>query len=164
MPTLGIPIRTANAVVTELLAASFETSVTGKVFREYPIWDEDFKGLDTLRVSVVYVVHATEVLLDTQNSIQYLPAIDICIRKRFGIDDDDDTTGKLLLASIDPLVYLLEQIHEHFIAERNSIPLDDETTAKWLEADIKSWVNLKKLRKGLFEGVVRITFSIRKTI
>tara|TARA_Y100000310_G_C20640368_1_gene793560 strand:- start:1194 stop:1688 length:495 start_codon:yes stop_codon:yes gene_type:complete len=163
--TLPVPIRVADAVVTEINGQSFEIGAFTST-REYPVWDQDFKDLDTMVVNVVFVVHQTEIELATRGgSLKYEPFIDICVRKRFTPDDDrDPDTGKLLNTSVDPLCFLLEEMHEYFISERKTIALEDETTAKWEDSDVKSWVNLKLLRKGLFEGVVRIKFRYGKTV
>jgi hypothetical protein len=161
--TLPIPIRVADAVTTEINGYSFEIG-SFTATRIYPIWDQNFSGLDTMVVNVVFVVHMMDIGLDARGFIKYEPSIDICVRKKFDADDRDGDTGELLNASVDPLVYLLQEMHEYFVGERASVVLDDETEANWLESDVKSWVNLKLLRKGLFEGVVRIKFQIRKAI
>lgn len=153
----------ANAVVTELNHVDRTWGVPFKATRGYADWDKDFKGLKDLSVDVVFVTRGWTIELDTETELRYSPQIDIAVRKRFGADDRDAATGRLKPAKVDPYVDLLEDIFAYFSGQRNTTPLEDESTASWAESEIPSWINQAKLRRGLFEGVVRLTYEITKT-
>jgi hypothetical protein len=165
--TNAIPIRIADAVTAEINGQSFSIGEF-TAYRSYADWDDKFEDLTTMAVDVVYVTRDTEIGLDSRGFIGYVCSVDIAVRKVFGPTDregnESNRAGRLKNTSVDPLVTLLEQIHEYFVGERANVVLDDETEANWLESDVKSWVNQRKLRDGLFEGVVRIKFSLRKAI
>lgn len=165
----AVPILIADAVAAEINTANGRGAFTTSDFnakRRYFDWDLDFSDLSGLVVEVVYRVTQPEgsIRLDSASSMAYTAAVDIVIRQRFGPDDRQTTDGRLKNESVDPLVLLLEELHELFVGTRNSIPLDDVTAATWQSSDVLSWVNQAKLRKGLFEGVVRVEFEYQKAI
>ena len=158
----SIPIRIANAVVTELNHSDRTWAVPFRATRGYADWDKDYKGLVDVSVDVVFVTRGWTVELDDETTLRYAPQIDIAVRKRFKPDDRDAATGRLRAGKVDPYVDLLEDIFAYFSGQRNTTPLEDEATATWVDSDIPSWVNQAKLRKGMFEGVVRLTYEITK--
>jgi len=165
--TNAIPIRIADAVTTEINSAAAADAFSIGEFearRSYADWDDKFSDLSIMAVDVVYVVSQSTIELDAAGSLEYNVAIDIAVRKRFEPVDRDESTGRLLNASVDPLVTLLQELHEHFVAARNTIVLDAVTEANWTDSQMMSWVNQRKLREGMFEGVVRIKFNVPKVI
>lgn len=164
--TNAVPIRIADAVTAKINAAVLAESLDvlgATVRRSYADWDEDFKGLDVPVIDVVFVSHqnssSSTVSLGCAGMLEHNPSVDIAIRKRFDADDRGKD-GRLKNESVDPFVSLLEKIHKLFVADRTGTVLPDEPNAKWQEADVKSWVNQRKLRKSLFEGVVRVNFQL----
>ena len=160
----AVPIRIAEAVTAELNAAigAGAFSVTGWTpRRSYADWDEAWKDLTTLAVDVVFVALGADnrVDLDSASSLEYRQAVHIAIRKRF-TPAERDTEGRLLNTAVDPLVELLEEIHEHFVKLRLGQTLPTEPLANWELSENAQWVNLELLRQGLFQGVVAITFRI----
>lgn len=165
----AVPILIADAVTAELNTAADRSGFSDNTFnakRRYFDWDVDYSDLDGMVVEVVYRVTQPEesIRLDSVGHLSYTVAIDIVIRKRFGPDDRQTTDGRLKNSAVDPLVLLLQEFHELFVGTRNSIPLNDVSEANWQSSDVLSWVNQAKLRKGLFEGVVRVEFEYRKVI
>jgi len=166
----AVPILVADAVVAEINSAAVAIGLPDGIEarRSYADWDESFEGLKTTAIDVVVTAANSSagsiIELESAGSLEYKPMIDIAIRKRFELEDRDPSDGRLLNASVDPLVTLLQDIHEHFVSQRNSVVLDDETAANWIEGNVMSWVNQRKLRQGLFEGVVRIKFTYSKAI
>jgi hypothetical protein len=165
----AVPILVADAVAAEINSAASDIGLPDGITarRSYADWDENFEGLKTTAIDVVFAASNSSmgslVELESAGWLNYRPMIDIAIRKRFEqVDRDND--GRLLNASIDPLVTLLQSIHEHFVAQRNTVVLDDATAANWIEGNVMSWVNQRKLRQGMFEGVVRIKFDYRRAI
>ncbi len=165
----AVPILIADAVATEIESARVALGLPDGVSprRSYADWDENFEGLKKTAIDVVFAASNSAmgslVELEAAGWLAYRPMIDIAIRKRFE-QSDRDTDGRLLNASVDPLVTLLQSIHEHFAARRNTGVLDDLAGANWLEGNVMSWVNQRKLRQGLFEGIVRIKFGYRRQI
>lgn len=167
MTTFAIPIRTAEAVAAEINSITGVLAVSGWVAqRSYADWDHDFRDLNEIAVDVVYRTNhdKNDIELDDYYHLVYRHDIDIAIRKRFEPEDRDSDTQRLLNSSVDPLVTLLGQFHEHFVRLRNGLVLPSVPDTNWIESQVMSWVHQGKLRKGLFEGVVRLTFESRVEI
>jgi hypothetical protein len=164
----AIPVAIADAVAEEIntarLADQFAVSDFDAV-RSYADWDEKYEGLDRLAVDVVFVATQQPGSIDlvARGFIEYQHSVDIAVRKRFGTADRG-TDGRLKNASVDPLIELVQQLHEHFAARRTTGVLDDLEETNWEGANVSSWVSYRKLRQGLFEGVVRIRFLTRKAL
>jgi len=165
----AVPILIADAVTAEINSAAVTIGLPAGILarRSYADWDEDFKGLSTTAIDVVFASAngsaGSLVELESAGFLSYRPMIDVAIRKRFE-PTDRDADGRLKNTSIDPLVLLLQSIHEFFVLRRNAVVLTDAIEAKWIEGSVMSWVSQRKLRMGFFEGVVRIKFDYRKAI
>jgi hypothetical protein len=165
----AIPIQIAEAVANEIRSSSIDL-VGADVFRSYADWDENFSDLVDPRIDVVFTSHQASrqdstIELASVDSQMYRPSVDIAIRKRFESQDRDPDNGRLLNTSVDPFVTLLEDIHEFFIDRRDGDVLTTSSLdVSWAETTIMAWVNHKKLRAGLFEGVIRLTFEVTKEI
>lgn len=171
----GIPILLADAVtavletsrraakLTALTAAERQALV---IRRSYPDWDDDFKGLDTLAVDVVFVSSGTSggdlVELDSEESLATDPAIDVAVRYRFETTDRDSTTGRLKNAPVDRLVRLVEEIAEQLAGERMQELSFDGLSANWLDTSVRTYCDYKRLREGIFLGVVRVRYNASK--
>lgn len=162
--TSAVPIRIADAVTAELNGHTFDFGSFTAV-RSYADWDDKFEDIkeDEPTVDVVFMAAATPELED-QSALDYEVSIDIAVRQRFGPASRNGLTGRLKNEAVDPLVKLIEDIHEKFVADRNETVLADEPTATWQESDVKLWWDRKKLRQGLFYGWVRLVFSISKDV
>jgi hypothetical protein len=163
----AVPILLADEVVAVINTAETADQFDPLEFRarrSYADWDDDYKDLQDLAVDVVFTAsNSGQIELDSVSSLGSEPTIDVAIRKRFLQADRDESTGRLRNESVDPLVRLVEQIHELVAAERHSvIELGDGISANWMESNVVSWVNQRMLREGLFEGVVRIRFNVSK--
>jgi hypothetical protein len=165
----AIPILLADAVTTVINtavdASTFAVSFTPR--RSYPDWDLSYEDLDGTEVDVVFVSGQGSggdlVELDSVGSLNYEPSIDVCVRHRFGPSDREPKTGRLLNASVDPLVKLVEQLQEVLAAERQTeLALPGGPEASWINASVRTYVNQRRLREGFFEGVVRINFGISR--
>lgn len=166
----ALPILVADHVATSLntAAAAESFSLLGwRAERRYFDWDADYRDLKDLRVEVVFGTAQPKgtIALASQETLEYDVAIDIVIRKRFDQNDREETSeGRLRTEAVDPLVDLLQEIHEKFISERGGFSLDGSSDASWNESDVMSWVSQAKLRKGLFEGVVRVKFRAYRSV
>lgn len=164
----AVPVRVAEAITAELNAAiaAGAFALTGWTpRRSYADWDEDWSDLSTIAVDVVFVTMGADnrIALNTYSTQEYRQAIHIAIRKRFGVNDRDDD-GRLLNASVDPLMELLEQIEEHFTKLRLGDSLPSDTDAAWQVSEIAQWVNQDLLRRGLFQGVVALTYTVANEV
>lgn len=170
----AVPILLADAVTTVLNTAVnadyFATEFTAR--RSYPDWDVEYKDLAGSGSPVVDVVFVSgqgsggdTIELDSAGSQNYQPAVDICVRYRFGASDRSSQTGRLLNASVDPLVKLVEQLHELMASGRAaSLQLSQMIRADWMDANVRAYVNQRRLREGYFEGVVRVNYSVTKDV
>jgi hypothetical protein len=163
----AVPIQLADAVAEVINAAAADDQFEPLEFvarRSYADWDEEFTDLKEMAVDVVFSASSAGVVeLDSASSLGSEPTIDIAVRKRFSPNDRDDRVGRLRNESVDPLVSLIEKIHELFSGDRaNDIDLGGGIIAHWSEGNVVSWVNQRMLREGLFEGVVRLRFNVSK--
>ena len=165
----AIPILLADAVTTVIntaeAASTFAVSFTPR--RSYPDWDLSYEDLDGTEVDVVFVSGQGSggdlVELDSVGSLDYEPSIDVCVRHRFGPSDREPKTGRLLNASVDPLVKLVEQLQEVLATNRGTeLSLGSGIEASWSNATMRTYVNQRRLREGFFEGVVRVNFDVSK--
>ena len=168
----GIPILLADAVTAVLNAgkASF-TSLTAAelaaltVRRSYPDWDDDFKGLDSLAVDVVFVSSGASsgdlVELDSETTLNTDTAVDVAVRYRFAATDRDNA-GRLKNASVDRLVSLVQELHEELAGERMQALTIAGLSANWLDTSVRTYCDYKRLREGSFLGVVRVRYNVSK--
>jgi hypothetical protein len=168
----AVPILLADAVTAAINTAAgddyFGIRITAR--RSYPDWDieyQDLDGLDTPAVDVVFVSGQASggdtVDLDSVSSLNYEPSVDICVRKRFKQADREGKTGRLLNQPVDAMVNLVEKMHELMASLRDSqIEIALGQTAEWVNANVRAYVNQRRLREGFFEGVVRVNFSVTR--
>lgn len=156
----------ATAVLNTAVQASYFDVRGFTVNRSYPDWDNEFADLKSVAVDVVFVTSGgTDLVeLDTEGTIDSEPAVDIAVRKRFEpIDREHD--GRVKKSALDPLVRLVEQIHEKFAAGRGTaLSLASGIDANWMDATVRTFCDYKRLREGVFLGVVRVRFDVSKEI
>lgn len=169
----AIPILLADAVTTVInTAVAADTfAVEFEARRSYPDWDLSYADLEERKtlVDVVFVSgqggNGDLVELDSAASLNYEPALDICVRHKFGQDDRTNKEGRLLNDSVDPLVKLIEQLHELLAEDRlTSLEITTGIYANWVDTSIRAHVNQRRLREGCFEGVVRVRFDVSKAV
>lgn len=164
------PILLAEAMTTVINTAVSndefgELSFTAR--RSYPDWDDDFKDIKDLAVDVVFVASVGSggdlAELDTFSTLEMQPMVDIAVRKRFSSSDRESTAGRLRNTSVDPIVNLVEQLHELFAGDRNtSLDLGGGLVANWVEANVRTHCDYSRLREAHFLGVVRVTWNVSK--
>jgi hypothetical protein len=166
----AIPILLADAVTTVINTAVGDGDFSPQSFtadRSYPDWDDDFATLKTMQVDVVPVsTDGSGALaeLDSASTLETEPAVDIAVRKRFE-PSDRESDGRLKKSSVDPLVKLVEQLHEVFAAGRlESLSLASGIEANWQDASVRTHCDYRKLREGYFLGVVRVRWNVSKAV
>lgn len=171
---IAIPLSLADAVTTVLNAekASFTSLTSGErsaltVRRSYPDWDDDFKGLDSLAVDVVFVSSGASggdlVELDADSRLTTDPAVDVAVRYRFAATDRE-SDGRFKNTSVDRFVSLVEDVHEVLAGERMQALSITGLSANWLDTSVRTYCDYKRLREGVFLGVVRIKYNVSKAI
>jgi len=166
----AVPILLADALTTVVNTAQQASQLGTLSFtavRSYPDWDDDFKDIKALEVDVVPVMSAGDLVdLDAVGTINTEPAVDVCIRKRFEPGDKETSgakAGRLKKTSVDPLVRLVEQIHELFSGDRDTaVTLSGSIVANWMDATVRTYCDYKRLREGVFLGVVRVRYDVSK--
>lgn len=168
----AVPILLADAVTHAINIASgngyFGQPIEAR--RSYPDWDLEYQDLDGVNgpaIDVVFVSGQSSggdtVDLDSVSSLNYEPSVDVCIRNRFKQADRDPKDGRLMNGPVDALVGLVEKTHELLASMREQqIEIAPGQTAEWVSASVRAYVNQRRLREGMFEGVVRINFSVTK--
>lgn len=146
----------ADAVTDAINAATW--SMPFRAERSYADWDDELQTLDRLRVDVVPRFDPT-IELDTRATNGWELAIDIGVRKRFDIAQQNQVEGKIKLADIDALVELVESLGEMFIPDR--LAGLDAIGAVWIATSIPALYVRDHLRMWTqFTGFVRHTFSL----
>lgn len=164
-PLLADAITTAINVAVE--AEEFET-LGFEAERTYPDWDDSFEDLKDLAVDVVPVMVSEVVDLDSYESTDLKPAVDIAIRKRIEPGErlrPGAKRGRVKPSVVDALIRLGEQLREKFESERMTpIDLGGGLYANWIESEIRTQCDYKELREGRFLGVSRIKYDVSKVV
>lgn len=164
----AVLVAVAKAVAKELETASLGRTFT--VERSYADWDEELPGLSELRLDVVPVPTVGHEQF-TRGLWRYVVQVNLVLRKRLTIAEQDAPTGKLLAAEVDSLVELLQRIGEYFAPiqpGQSGRRLADLPEAVWLPADgdargfemPAAYVreHLREMRQ--YTGVVRLTYAV----
>jgi hypothetical protein len=171
IPTLLADAITAVINTAEAASAFAPFDFTAR--RSYPDWDDDFKDLPThaggVSVDVVFVSSGASggdtVELDSVSSVDTDVSIDIAVRRRFDKTGDKEANGRLKNSAVDPLVKLVEQLHILLAEDRmTSITLESGVDANWIDTSVRTYCDYKRLREGVFLGVVRVRFNVRKAV
>jgi hypothetical protein len=131
----------------------------------YADWELQLKDADVLHVDVVAVTTDQALELVTRGGkVHYTIPVDIGVRKHFS-DGDHESDGSIKKASVDPLVLLVQEIHETFAETRMADFAIANASATWKGTDIL----ISPLRKHLhefqqFTGIVRVTFEVYKAL
>lgn len=155
--TTAVIVDIAEKIKDALNAANLSQSFTA--VRSYADWDEALEDFDTLHVDVVPVQNGPATSLDDRSELDYTVEVDVAVRFRFGVTEQDSTTGRVDVDEVDALILLLQEIAEFFTTDR----LTDTNAAIWQGTDIKSSWSRKHLREmRQFFGFVRVTFLATK--
>jgi hypothetical protein len=147
----------AEALKDQLNAGTYSQSFTA--IRSYATRDMKIEELTGLRVDVVPVIHKDASAM-ARKQVGYTIDCDIGIRKKFAASDRE-SDGTIKNSSVDPLVLLLEEIHESLIMQR----LTTLNNAAWEGSAIRMTYSPVHLREwGQFTGIARITYSAPKAL
>lgn len=127
--------------------------------RGYAAWDLKLDGDhdQPLRIDVAIVTTRQEPeLANRGGDINYTVPIDVCIRKKFGPEDQDDDTGRIANEKIDPLMYFVQEVHKLFVMRR----LANDLNIAWKENPTLTVApQIKLLREHRqFTALIRLVF------
>lgn len=165
MPS-AIPIRLADAVVTEINANVFDFGAITAV-RSSGSWEKDFKGLSTTALDVLFRKRGSTMALHTRGNMIHHVEVLAVLRHRFEASDRAASTGEITVAAIDPFDTLLVDIAKLFMSRRadGAGVLSDEPTANLLTESFEpAFANEHYLRKSLYYGFVPLHFSMCESI
>lgn len=141
----------------------FTPSIEFTAERSYADWELALND-PYLHIDVVPVGHSNkrgmESGIDSRSSFAYLPMIDIGIRKRFGADEQTED-GRIVLAEIDNLVALQEEIGEYL----TFLEIGDSGDFIWRDTEYREsclWETLDSQRQYL--GILRMTYEYVKDL
>lgn len=154
-----------KAIVAELADGTFSQEFTPE--RSYADWAKslEFEAVGGSGLTVDVVGHQTDQVIQvasrgTDPKLKYIVEVDIAVRRKFAPEFHDDDHGRVLLAKVDELCLLVQEIHEHFLLTR----LPDELGVVWNEP-AKIMVNphrdhLKDWKQ--FTGIVQLSLAAFK--
>lgn len=123
----AVSVMVAEAVKERIIAgADSLTETEYTVRRSYLEWDLDLKGLEKSELSdgemltIDVVAHTTdqETELSSRDTNRFTVPIDIAVRRKFGENEKDKTTGRIKIKEIDRYVLLIQELHLMFTAKR----------------------------------------------
>lgn len=167
MPAVAVNV--AEAVKNMIAAAQGDLSTTDFTLeRSYADWRNDLLEVDAdgneLRVDVVTAINEQKIVLDTQENYEYEIAVDVAVRKRLGEEEQSEEAGKEgrpLLASVDALMLLTQDMLELFIPNR----LTNLTDAVWQRTTILVAPHREHLTQNKqFTSVVRSIFAVDRDV
>jgi hypothetical protein len=151
----------ADAVVALLVAGNTANAFTPSIS---PVRGYDVKllldDLDVLRCDVV--ASSRRVRPISRLTVEVECDVDIGIRKKFTAADIG-SDGKVLNASVDALVHLLEQIEEYIAtAARKRLATPK---AGWLQSVVLApWDSEHLLQSNQFTGITRVTYRVQRDL
>lgn len=149
---MSVLVDVADAVAAEINAATLSLDVDA--VRGYET-DAELEDLDELRLDVVPVRLAGD--MHDRGSLFREVAVDVAIRKRFGLSDQDNT-GEISRESIDELVDLLEEIDDLLAGVTR---LSTYSGASWFGSEVRTpWMPDHLRQQRQYTGIVRVTYNV----
>jgi hypothetical protein len=173
MPDVKVLTDVADAITAEVRAAYEEPAFAGLIIdeieRSFGDWDDELKHPCT-RIDVVPVaIESIELLSRTTD--KYVVRTDLAVRKKFD-QQERNQDGRLNMAVIDRLIFLLQQLHQRFRPNPHSTNLDRAAgrlptmqNAVWKQTDPLFHFQRERLRQGgMFFGVFTFRHDVKVTI
>lgn len=153
-----------QVTITEAVKVAIEAAELSQEFtveRSYADWDLELASNTDLRVDVVAVTtKQTAEPIARGPVIAYTVPVDVAVRKRFATESQDDE-GRIPNSLLDPLVYLVQEIHELF-----ALAYLTGNVGKWAEPPrILVCPNPRDLRQNKqFTAILRLTFRSERNL
>jgi hypothetical protein len=169
-PIDSAQVEAAEAIVTALNEDVFSQAFTA--VRSYAQWQRPFEVAEALGLQVDVIPFAPmDDELDARKSVEYMPAIDVVIRKKFTGTDVEPVPGqnqaRVKTSLVDGLVALLEEIHQALVAQRlgSDTGIDPDGEIAWDEDRILATYIPAHLRdKHQYTGVIRRTHRVHRDL
>jgi hypothetical protein len=155
-------ITLTNALVT-LLSATPWSGGSFTVASTYADADELLEATEgeDATVDVIVPDNYDRIELDTKGSTARTVTVEVVVRRKFGVDDQDGSTGSIDDAAVNDLVELVETIALMGTYDR----LADYAAAAWLASDHDPLFDRTRLRKNFqFFSVTLLTFEIHSAL
>lgn len=150
-------IQTCDAIRDAILAASWDLDFACD--RGYLDVDEPLEELDRLRVDVVVPESWDEHELDTQADESYTVTIEVAIRKRFGLEEQNNAAGGIRRDALDELATFACSLARFFTADRFTA-FSTENVA-WQETTLAQLYSREQLvQSRQFTAIIELTFEI----
>ena len=155
----SICVQAADLATAAINAGALVSAGEFKAERSFAEWDDILPDWDKLHVDVVPVFDPKTELEDRE-TVRYDLSVDIAVRKRLGVDSQNQATGAVLIKAVDDLTSLVESIHDFFLTDRFG-----EGDITWQSSTIRSLYSRAQLREHRqFLGIVRLEFKAVKAI
>ena len=137
--------------------------------RSYGEWDIDLSKMDEatlpesekLRVDVTSYTVDQEIEVLGRSSAQIRIATDVAIRKRFGPNHQEESSGRIAIGDIDALMLFVDEVVALLANHKlNELPAVSWDSTSIIEAPVRE--HLRELRQ--FTGVIRTTYLSNMTI
>ena len=106
MPVEAVIVEVAQALVVELTGAGLSQSFTPEL--SYADWSYELPDLGTLHVDIVPADTLADI--DVEAAGEFAVTVDVLIRQRFAIADQESSTGRIATADINALMLLVEEV------------------------------------------------------
>lgn len=154
----------ADAITTELNGHTWSQAFTAE--RSYADWNEKLVDAEVLHVDVVPWRTADDEL-DDRGEITYRCDIDVLIRKRFGLTDQQ-IDGRIANEDVDDLLGLHQEIREFWLPSHDNVNqtgrrLTDVPNASWVATrSMADYVRPHFKQHRQYTGWLRITFELSR--
>jgi len=150
-------LQTCDAIKDAIAAVDW--GVEFELSRGYLDVDATLEELDRLRVDVVVPEAWDDHELDTKADELYVATIDVAIRKRFGLEQENQAAGGLRTEAIDELVNVVSTMARYFTADRLSA--FDTENVSWQSMQLAQLYSRKQLSESRqFTAILEFTFEI----
>lgn len=150
-------LQTCDAIKTAI--ESVDWGVNFDIERSYLDIDADLEQLDRLRVDVAVPEEWDEHNLDTIADEAYVVTIEVAIRKRFNLEQQNQAAGGIQTREIDKLVNFASSMARYFTADRLSAL--DTANVSWKSMQLAQLYSRKQLAESRqFTAILEFTFEI----
>jgi hypothetical protein len=151
----------ADLVAAALNAHDFGEGVQFQAERSYADWDLKLEDANELHVDVV-PVNLPSAVLNSRGNAGYDVTVDVGLRKRFTQQESEEHTGRIDLAEVDRLVYLLEQMHELLCGYDKRVLASN---VAWQASTITDAFVPEHLRQNRqYTGLMRLTYRVKREL
>lgn len=147
-----------DAIVAAINAATW--SLTFRASRSYRDVDVTMEELDTLHVDVIVPQDWSDYQLESRGTDQATVAIDIAIRKRFGLEQQNQAAGGVQETEVDRLYTLAIDMARYFSTDRF-----EGVEANWNATDlVQAYDSEQLINDRQFTAVITLEFLVHRAL